>query len=159
MKPRLKLNQARRLCAALPAFYAALIFIVQANDAPRPANAAAPKSSAPIPWSQLGAKAGADYQGDGLAVIPTPAGARLRCVFQRLEGEATREGLWLSSTVTNAVNDRFRVAAAAVGRVTPCAPQLEATSSNGAHGVTRPTALLATTGSAEGADQPVRFLR
>src|SRR5438094_7532183 len=116
MKPRLKLNQARRLCAALPAFYAALIFIVQANDAPRPANAAAPKSSAPIPWSQLGAKAGADYQGDGLAVIPTPAGARLRCVFQRLEGEATREGLWLSSTVRNSVNDRFRIVAATIGR-------------------------------------------
>ena len=69
-----------------------------------------------IPWSQIGAKAGADYQGDGLAVIPTAEGARLRCVFQRLEGEATREGLWLTSTVTNAVNDRFRVVAAEVGR-------------------------------------------
>src|SRR5437867_2440171 len=64
-----------------------------------------------LPWSQLGAKAGADYQGDGLAVSPTAEGARLRCVFQRLEGEATREGLWLSSTVTNAMNDRFRVTA------------------------------------------------
>src|SRR6266581_1117337 len=69
-----------------------------------------------LPWSQLGAKAGADYQGDGLAVSATPDGARLRCVFQRLEGDATREGLWLTSTVTNAVNDRFRVVAAAVGR-------------------------------------------
>ena len=52
-----------------------------------------------IPWSQLGAKAGADYQGDALAVIPIAEGARLRCVFQQLEGEATREGLWLTSTV------------------------------------------------------------
>src|SRR5437016_5338725 len=69
-----------------------------------------------LPWSQLGAKAGADYQGDGLAVSATPDGARLRCVFQRLEGEATPEGLWLTSTVTNAVNDRFRVVATAVGR-------------------------------------------
>src|SRR6266436_5745299 len=53
-----------------------------------------------IPWSQIGAKAGADYQGDGLAVSPIPqsGSARLRCVFQRLEGEATREGLWLTST-------------------------------------------------------------
>src|SRR6266581_9766531 len=50
-----------------------------------------------LPWSQLGAKAGADYQGDGLAVTPTAEGARLRCVFQRLEGAATREGLWLTS--------------------------------------------------------------
>ncbi|MEY2410612.1 MAG: trimeric autotransporter adhesin, partial [Verrucomicrobiota bacterium] len=71
-----------------------------------------------IPWSQLGAKAGADYQGDALAVIPTAEGARLRCAFQRLEGEATREGLWLTSTVTNAVNDRFRVVAADVRRLT-----------------------------------------
>jgi hypothetical protein len=46
-----------------------------------------------IPWSQIGAKAGSNYQGDGLAVRPTAQGARLRCVFQRLEGEATREGL------------------------------------------------------------------
>jgi hypothetical protein len=36
---------------------------------------------------------------DGLAVSPTEGGAGLRCVFQRLEGEATREGLWLTSTV------------------------------------------------------------
>src|SRR6266568_1208914 len=70
----------------------------------------------PFPWSQLGAKAGADYQGDGLAVSPTVEGARLRCVFQRLEGEATREGLWLTSTVTNAVDDRFRVTGYSVAR-------------------------------------------
>ena len=61
------------------------------------------KSSHAIPWSQLAAKAGADYQGDGLSVIPTADGARLRCAFQRLEGHATREGLWLTSIVTNAM--------------------------------------------------------
>ncbi len=77
----------------------------------------APTLYAPrLPWSQLGAKAGADYHGDGLGVSPTADGARLRCVFQRLEGEVTREGLWLTSTVTNPVNDRFRIVAAAVGR-------------------------------------------
>jgi len=79
-----------------------------------------PRSDAPrLAWSQLGAKAGADYEGDGLAVSPTAEGARLRCVFQRLEGEATREGLWLTSTVippSGTVNDRFRIVAAAVGR-------------------------------------------
>src|SRR6266567_4712670 len=75
-----------------------------------------------LPWSQLGVPqggTGADCQGDGLAVSPTADGARLRCVFQRLEGEATREGLWLSSTVippSGTVNDRFRVMATAVGR-------------------------------------------
>src|SRR5262245_61862021 len=70
------------------------------------------QTNAPIHFAQLSAKAGADYHGDGLAVSCTAEGARLRCVFQRLEGEATREGLWLTSTVTNAVNDRFRVMAA-----------------------------------------------
>ncbi|HXJ60727.1 MAG TPA: hypothetical protein VNU68_29130 [Verrucomicrobiae bacterium] len=69
-----------------------------------------------IPWFQIGAKAEVGYKGDGLAVTPTSEGARLRCVFQRVEGEATRAGLWLTSTVTNAVNDRFRVVATAVGR-------------------------------------------
>ncbi len=57
--------------------------------------------------------------GDGLAVSPTAEGARLRCIFQRLEGQATREGLWLTSTVippSGTVNDRFRIVAAAVGR-------------------------------------------
>jgi hypothetical protein len=72
------------------------------------------KTPQAIPWSQLGTKAGTDYNGDGLALTPTADGARVRCVFQRLEGEATREGLWLTSTVTNAVNDRFRIVACSV---------------------------------------------
>jgi hypothetical protein len=49
--------------------------------------------STPIPLSELGAKAGVQYQGDGLSVAPTPEGARLRCVFQKLEGQVTPEGL------------------------------------------------------------------
>jgi hypothetical protein len=72
---------------------------------------------AAIPWAQIGAKAGADYHGEGLAVMPTADGARLHCVFQRLDGEATPEGLWLTSIVTNGLNDRFRVVAAEVTRV------------------------------------------
>src|SRR5260221_3549704 len=71
---------------------------------------------APIAWSQLGSKAGVEYHGDGLAVVRASDGARMRCVFQRLEGEVTREGLWLASTVANAMGDRFRVKAVAVGR-------------------------------------------
>jgi hypothetical protein len=51
-------------------------------------------------------------------VIPTAGSAQLRCIFQRLEGEATSEGLWLTSTVVNAVNDRFRVVASSVARET-----------------------------------------
>ena len=46
----------------------------------------------------------------------TGAGARLHCVFQRLDGEATAEGLWLVSTVTNQPAERFRVVATEVGR-------------------------------------------
>src|SRR5437867_3176974 len=127
MKTRLNRYQAPLFCAMALGMDSSFS-LAASGSAGIPAGA--PKDSADIaktsvPWpacrggagrSQLGAKAGANYQGDGLAVSPTAAGARLRCVFQRLEGEATREGLWLSSTVTNAVQDRLRVAAAAVGR-------------------------------------------
>jgi hypothetical protein len=77
---------------------------------------AATNDAAAIPWSQIGAKAGADYNGDGLAVTPTESGARLHCVFQRLDGVATSQGLWLTSTVTNTFSDRFRVTAMEIGR-------------------------------------------
>jgi hypothetical protein len=80
------------------------------------ADLAATNTPSAIPWNEIGAKAGADYQGDGLAVTPTESGARLHCVFQRLDGEATAEGLWLTSTVTNTVGDLFRVTAMEVGR-------------------------------------------
>lgn len=65
--------------------------------------------AASIPQYQIGATAEKQYSGDGLSVCATEGGARLRCVFQRMEGEVTCEGLWLTSTVTNTVNDRFRV--------------------------------------------------
>ena len=80
--------------------------------------AAMPATNAPtaIPWNEIGAQASANYHGDGLAVMPAGSGARLHCVFQRLDGEATPEGLWLTSTVTNTVNDRFSVTAMAVRR-------------------------------------------
>jgi hypothetical protein len=86
------------------------------------AGLAATNTPAAIPWNEIGAKAGANYHGDGLAVTPTGSGARLHCVFQQLDGEATPEGLWLTSTATNTPSDRFRVTAMAVGRGTPCAP-------------------------------------
>src|SRR5439155_24571677 len=86
------------------------------NGGPLSVDTAPAKASQAIPWSQIGPKAGADYKGDGLAVTPAAGGARLHCVFQRLEGHATPEGLWLTSTATEAVNDRFRIVAVAVGR-------------------------------------------
>src|SRR5439155_15952561 len=93
-----------------------------------------------IPWSEIGAKAGTDYHGDGLSVtaVPQSGSARLRCAFQGLEGEATTNGLWLRSTVTNAP-----------GRATPCAPQPGGILANGAHGVARPTTVLPPAGSVE----------
>src|SRR5207249_5983620 len=70
----------------------------------------------PIPKDQIGAVAGKQYSGDGLAVAATPRGAQLRCVFQKMEGEPTREGLWLTSTVEGAKGDKFRVVASALER-------------------------------------------
>ena len=103
------------------------------------------------------AKAGADYHGDGLVVTRTDTGARLRCLFQRLEGEATPEGLWLTSTVTNQSPDKFRVVARAVGRVAPCAPG--ATDKTLNH--PQPTSIirLETTGSVSVDGKLVRFAR
>src|ERR1039458_2986879 len=108
-------NMASRSCAGC---FLALFLIagLPAMRVTQAADLAATNTPAAIPWNQIGAKAGANYQGDGLAVTPTAQGARLHCVFQRLDGEATPEGLWLTSTATNAVKDSFRVTAMAVGR-------------------------------------------
>lgn len=67
-----------------------------------------------IPGSQVGAVAGMQYSGEGLNVTPTEPGAQLHCAFQRLDGLATREGLWLTSTVQGQPNDCFRVKTVAV---------------------------------------------
>ncbi len=75
-----------------------------------------------IPWNQIGAEAAADYSGDGLAVMPAYGGARLHCIFQQLDGEATTGGFWLTSTVTHQTGDRFQVRAVAVGRATAASP-------------------------------------
>jgi hypothetical protein len=96
--------------------FAALIVInavmpVRGEDVP-----AARQTGRPIPFSELGASIGAQYEGNGLSVVPAPEGARLRCVFQKLEGQATAEGLWLNSTADGVKGDRFRVMAVSVGR-------------------------------------------
>ena len=94
-----------------------------------------------IPLDQIGATAQQQYSGDGLSVCATEGGAGLRCVFQRMEGEVTGEGLWLTSTAANTVHDRFRVTAASVERAT------------------RAPAFLSPTGKVEVAGQVVRFIR
>src|SRR5260221_1576148 len=98
-----------------------LFFPGQAHgESPLPTDEGPPaKRAEVIEWSEIGAKAGAGYKGDRLSVARTENGARLRCAFQQLEGKATSDGLWLTSTVTNQANDRFRVKAVAIGRRCP----------------------------------------
>ncbi len=67
-----------------------------------------------IPFSGIGAKATADYKGDALAITPTADGAHLRAGFQKLEAEATPEGLWISSVSDK--SGRFKLVSSAVGR-------------------------------------------
>ncbi|MGO8927464.1 MAG: hypothetical protein ACLQU3_11310 [Limisphaerales bacterium] len=113
------LHPSRNLVAHSRAGCFLALFLLAGWPAMRVAQAAglaATNTRSAIPWNQIGAKAGANYQGDGLAVTPTGSGARLHCVFQRLDGEATPEGLWLTSTVTNTMHDRFRVIAVEVKR-------------------------------------------
>lgn len=78
--------------------------------------AATPETSpATIPWNEIGAKAGAQYRGKALSVTAEGEGARLNCGFQKMEGRATREGLWLTSSTEGGQGERFRVAATGLG--------------------------------------------
>ncbi len=81
-----------------------------------------PNKTQAIPWDQIGVKAGADYQGEGLAITSTAGGARLHCAFQQLDGEASASGLWLTSTLTNQLNDQFQVKAISMGRGASASP-------------------------------------
>ena len=78
-----------------------------------PTDPSQPAEAKPIPWSEIGAKAGAQYSGDGLSVSTDARGRlRIRCVFQRMEGEITAEGLWLTSTTSEgSAPDRPRLSA------------------------------------------------
>ncbi len=82
-----------------------------------------PAKTAAIPLEQVGAVASAQYTGDGLAVSATSQGAHLRCVFQKMEGEATREGLWVTSTAPG--GGKFRLVASAVSRSDPFTPEAQ----------------------------------
>ncbi len=138
-------------------------------ESPVPTSKGPPnKGAEAIAWSEIGPRAGADYKGDGLSVAQTEKGALLRCVFQRLEGQATTEGLWLTSTLTNQRNDCFRVKAVAVGRNSsgPVAPDVSRLSLS-LQGVSDGNSLsdradlcqLPPTGMVEEAEKLVRFIR
>lgn len=77
-----------------------------------------PAQTKSIPFDQLGTEAQKQYKGDGIAIIPTSEGARLRTVMQDLEAMVTSEGLWLTSTADedNGKANRFRVRAMEVRR-------------------------------------------
>ena len=159
MKTNLNLLQTRIFCAVALGIGSFFGLAAAAED-----SADAATATTAIPWSQLGAKAGADYQGDALAVIPTAEGARLRCVFQRLEGEATRQGLWLTSTVIppgGTVKDCFRLVAVDVGRGTPCAPSAVGGANDRSANLQPSTSgiQLSATGTVSIDGQSVRFTR
>src|SRR5687767_5873084 len=91
-------------------FCFAACFCLASSALAEPSATTNPPSSQPIPWNQLGSQATAQYSGDGLAVNATADGARLRCVFQKLEAELTAAGLWLRSTAPGGA-DRAQVVA------------------------------------------------
>ena len=115
----------------------------------------AQQQPASIPMDQLGVVTGKQYQGDGLSVTATPDGVRLRCAFQRLEGKANTEGLWLRSTADGSSGERFRVVAVKVARDTPCAPFADWLR---AEWLFHDVALLST-GVVNAADNLARFIR
>jgi hypothetical protein len=133
-------------------------------------------ANSPIPFSEIGAKATADYQGDALVVAGTPEGALLRCGFQKLEGRATPQGLWLQSTVPG--GGRFLLVAQALSReVLDCGsplppsamagplqsgrglPQSKTLSRGSPRLFVATAGVLPTTGGVEVADKLVRFTR
>ncbi|MGJ8641836.1 MAG: leucine-rich repeat protein [Luteolibacter sp.] len=101
---------------ALCIFTCRLTAGTEADTATEPIATQNPAQSESIPWSEIGSAATADYSGDGLSVSSTDSGAKIRCIFQKLEAEVTSEGLWLSSTADDSSSERFRVLATSVGR-------------------------------------------
>src|ERR1039458_1494505 len=101
---------------------------------------------AAIPFSDIGARATANYQGDALGITATTDGAHLRCGFQKLEGHATPEGLWLESTKPGGAG-RLRVTPTAICRagLSTLNPQL--------------STVLPATGTVSVQDKLVRFTR
>src|SRR5258707_14981317 len=62
-----------------------------------------------VTLSEYAVPLGAEFSGNGTSVFAGDGRAWLHCLFQRIDGEATAEGLLLTSMVTNAVSDCFRI--------------------------------------------------
>jgi len=69
-----------------------------------------------VPPKPLSIPADQRNQHDGVSLTATPKGARLCCVFQRLEGQVTREGLRLTSADPDTATGQVRVTAISVER-------------------------------------------
>ena len=76
-------NQSRNLAARPRAGLFSVLILLAASPAlvTQAAGLAATNTPSAIPWNEIGAKAGANYQGDGLSVTPTESGARLHCAW------------------------------------------------------------------------------
>lgn len=97
--------------------FAAILFPASLRAAtPEATETPAAAAPATIPWNEIGAKAGEQYKGKALSVTADGEGARLNCGFQKMEGRATPEGLWLTSSTEGSQGERFRVAASGLGR-------------------------------------------
>jgi hypothetical protein len=160
MNPKLAIGLTWQLKLCVTVFVAATRLTTPAAgiSTPGPGGSASQKA---IPWSEAGAAPRAQYPGDGLRITPTEQGARVHCALQRLDGEASREGLWLTSTVPNQPDDRFLLKAVAVGRNGRAGGPALAEGAGGAptlRGEERPAALLAT-GDVSIDGQTVRFTR
>src|SRR5437867_877529 len=106
------LNMVLRRSAANIVLTALMIFL--SRNAVAAAMAGADASN--LALTEIGIRVETQYSGDALSVSTTKGGARLHCLFQRIEGDLTHEGLWLTSTAKEFDGDRFSVVAAAVGR-------------------------------------------
>ncbi len=63
-----------------------------------------------------GAGIGTQDPGEAATIAASGDRARLHCEYQKMDGEASSEGLWLTSTSAESRGDRFRVEATALGR-------------------------------------------
>src|SRR5579864_7488 len=80
---------------------------IMGQNAALPTTPSAGLTTAPIPIDQIGTVVSRQYSGDGLSVEFSPDRARLRCSFQKLNGEVTTEGLWLASTADGAKGEEI----------------------------------------------------
>jgi hypothetical protein len=54
-----------------------------------------------IPWFEIASRAGEQNHGEAPGISVTGAGTLLHSWLQELDAEATRQGLWLTSTVSS----------------------------------------------------------